>query len=357
VDPTDSEGQCPDIVGHMGSDGGGCSGYGPRDMLMYQCWCLSGAGDYLCPDAFVFEPSQQCPSEGGLHGYFVEEPMGSCSGDFIVTDPETNESMSQGASGTLVDCNEYAESTEFESLSGTLEGCYTTTEAEDGTCPDDDDGPVQPQVDETCQTLVEDLEKRRVDAKLPRTACLEPPLSRFVGTEIGNHLETTLFALDADHLSQVKVPWGSKSECHESASERSTPGYLDLVEVASRDDATKTVTIRFAEIKPMTSSGLAAGRKDLDCYRDRVADAGARCKTTTDDGSSLEEYVDFCNKLGAIGWTVKLAEPTAEHPEGWKLRWSPMEPLDYTFKMAPMDTRSLRVLVCEDGVTAYQCVE
>ena len=54
---------------------------------------------------------------------------------------------------------------------------------------------------------------------------------------------------------------------------------------------------------------------------------------------------------------MKLAEPTADHPEGWKLRWSPMESLDYTFQMAPMDKRAFRVLVREDGVTAYQCVD
>jgi hypothetical protein len=58
----------------------------------------------------------------------------------------------------------------------------------------------------------------------------------------------------------------------------------------------------------MTSSGLTAGRSDLDCY-------------------------------------------------DWKLRWAPEGTFMHTFQAAPKDTRQVIALVCEDGITAYQCVE
>mgnify|MGYP001489252552 CR=1 FL=1 len=352
---TDAPGTCPDLDAYSGTDGAGCSGYGPRDETQYACACLSGDGDYLCPDAHVFQPMQQCPSEGGLQGFMSDSPSGSCSGTTVVQDPETGVLSNESKSGTLVDCGAVITETKYDNVSGSLEGCYETSEASDGTCPSD--GPPQPQVSMDCQARIAALEKKRVDAGLPRTACLEPPISPVVGTEIGQHLELGLFATDADHLTQVKIPWGSKSECDMDTSERTSPGFLDLLEVVSRDEASKTVTIRFAEIKPMTSSGLAKGREDLDCYAARVADAGARCKDTLDDGSSLTEYVDFCARLGAIGWTVALAEPTADHPEGYKLRWAPSAKFAHKFKAAPGDTRDVLAIVCEDGITTYECLE
>lgn len=349
-DPTQTGGVCDDILGHSGSEGGGCSGYGLRDMIMYSCSCLSGDGDYLCPDAHIFEPSQQCPTEGGLNGYIVEEPMGSCSGTTVVVDPETQEPMNESKSGTLVECQSFVESSEYESVSGTLENCTTTSEADDGTCPADPEDPPQPEVSELCQQMIAELEQRRATNNQARTACAEPPNAATVGTEIGQHLELGLFATDDDHISQLKVPFGSKSQCNEDPDERTTPGYLDLVEVVSRDAETKTVTIRIAEIKPMTADGLADGRNDLECYRDRVADAGARCKTTKGDGTGLAEYVDFCHELGALEQTVVLADD-------WKLRWAPEGTFMHTFMAAPGDTRQVIALVCEDGITAYQCVE
>lgn len=352
TDPTANGGVCPAINGYAGSDGGGCSGYGPRSEMTYACYCLSSDGDYLCPDAHILGPMQQCPSEGGLHGYYVEEAMGSCSGTTVVFDPETGESSNESKSGMLVDCDPVYGDPEFESVGGTLEGCIEPKDGEDGaSCSvGDGDGPTPAGISGTCRERVEAIAASRT------TACPAPMgANEFwhanIGTEIGNMIETTRWADGVTRLRQVKVPFGSKSECNDPPDERTSPGFLDLVEIVRRDEAAKEVVIRYAEIKPMSRGGLADGPVDLACYKSRIEEAGAKCPGITLDGpAALEEYVDFCGLFDAYGWTVRLDE------QHLLFRQPALEEhVPHTFTTAPGGMVQLTIMTCEPGLVTYAC--
>lgn len=377
TDPTADGGVCQGLNAYSGSNGSGCSGYGPRFETTYACYCLSGDGDYLCPDAHILGPMQQCPSEGGLHGYYVEEPMGSCNGTTIVYDPETGDSMNESKSGTLVDCDPVYGDPEYESVGGILEGCIEPKDGDDGaSCTvGDGGGPAQPAIASICKDRMQAIKDGK-HGMSRTTACTRPAGGHetlwhaFIGTEVGNMIETTRWATSSvgsegtPKLRQVAVPFGSKSECYNQPDEEddpdenpnnnlTSPGYLDLVEVVRRDPVAKEVVIRYAEIKPLSQKGLAAGRSDIECYRKRIEEAGSKCaELDADNPPALEEYVDFCAYFGAIGWTVKLdAEPYLFRQPGIE------EHVPYTFMTAPGGMTKLTIITCEPGIVTYHCEE
>jgi hypothetical protein len=362
TDPTADGGACPGLQSYSGTDGSGCSGYGPRYETTYACFCLTSDGDYLCPEAHILGPMQQCPSEGGLGGHYVDEPMGSCSGTTVVFDPMTGESMNESKSGMLVDCSPVYGDPEYESTGGVLEGCIQSKDGHDGaSCTiGDGGGPAQPAIAGACKDRVQMIK----DTKMRTTACAKPMGANDlwhanIGTEIGNMIETTRWATSSvgsegtPKLRQVKIPFGSKSECYNQPDERTSPGFLDLVEVVRRDEVAKEVVIRYAEIKPLSQNGLADGRSDLACYKKRIIEAGSKCaELGGDNPPALEEYVDFCAYFGAIGWTVKLdADPYLFRQPGLE------EPVPYTFTTAPGGMTNLTIITCEPGLVTYYCQE
>jgi hypothetical protein len=338
VCPTDlvDDVSCPDINGFMGSDGGGCSGYARRDEVELHCFCYSETDSYLCPEPLELGPMQSCPHPEGAGG-FIGEPGASCSGYTVSYDPETMETMNVGSSGTLVDCSEVVIATEVESVGGTLEGCYATSEALSCPYEDPDTGePIFGLLPE-CQTELDALKM-----KGRTTACaLSVGDPGPVGTRAGEQIEALL--AEGDALRQVTVPYGSKKYCETTTPiENRGNGKLDLV-VVDRSDPNRLV-VEIAEVKPLTPTGIPAGDRDVyDCYEQFVKDAASHC----DDDPIAAPYDKFCDDIDANGAEVVVAEPIG----------ATFASLTFDFVDAKMKTHAMKVVTCMPGVFAYVCVE
>ncbi|MBC8067113.1 MAG: hypothetical protein IAG13_02170 [Deltaproteobacteria bacterium] len=298
TDPALAEGMCPDISGFMGTDGSGCAGYGPRDEIEFHCACYSETRGHLCPEPLVLGPMQQCPNAEGLGGHIGEEG-GSCSGYDIDYNAQTMESVNVSASGTLVDCSPVVLSTEFESVGGQLEGCYETSVALPP-CSVDANGNEYYGVTAACKMRLDALATAKQTTACPAAV----GTATTVGTRAGNQIESIL-AAQPDWYTQVKVPFGSKKSCDTMAPpEARGNGKVDLLRVVSRGGGVTTIEI--AEVKPLTPTGIPAGFHEVyECYKDVLSAVGAGC---TDDPVDVE-VGKFCEKIGALKTKVVVADP------------------------------------------------
>jgi hypothetical protein len=335
VEPAD--GACPSINGFMGQDGGGCSGYALRDETEFHCACYSQTDGYLCPEAYILGPMQSCPTEDGLGGH-IGEPGASCSGYTTATNPDTMETMNKSGSGTLVDCSEVVIATEYESIGGTLEGCYETSMALPP-CQKDANGNEYYGVTAECQMRLDTLAMAGQTTACPSAV----GTAATVGSRAGNQLETIFKQQNpTDWYTQVTVPFGGKASCDTMAPpEVRGDGAVDVLRVVSRS-ATETV-IEIAEIKPLTPTGIPAGFHEVyECYKDVLAAVGEQC----DDENPDMFVAKFCSDIGATGTKVKVADPIGLEVGAQAFKYEAADGSKH-----PMD-----VMTCFPGVIAYACV-
>lgn len=311
-----STGEPCDVDGYSGLDGGACSGYGPRAVLESWCDCYNDDRGYLCPDPYVFEPSQQCPSEGGLNGFHGEVDQ-ACMGYDI---------DGSQYSGTILYCSVVTEDTVWQSVSGTLEGCTDPgTTSKKNTPPRCSTS--QLSWEQECLDVLDDYGKDRT------TACPDYGDASTVGSTFGAALEEQWRGSDPQNrLTQVEIPYANKDDCKAGVPLTSRGvGKPDLFEVVSRG---AEVLVRVGDIKPLTRSGLDLGWREIhECYVPAIEEAGKACGKSPSQRTPEQDA--FCKKLGAN----KVVKMDNSNGVLWDL--GPLDPME--------------VYTCEDGLVAYTC--
>jgi hypothetical protein len=325
-------GNFPTETKWAGADGGACSGFGPRTLVVWQCSCMTAQNARLCPRRWVGTPLQSvCP--GGT-ATFDGGPPQNCDGGPTVENRACSGFLQTPfntvASGRFEGCGPAAVDTTWEEVNGVLEGCVDLNlplPAGTMVCP-----PGTPQRDRISQACHEALSQ--YDAG---PACPGVGNAAVVGTRLGQQIEAQ-YNKPPDQLTQLAVPGASKSNNCKSGND----GFPDLTRISER--TATSITVQLGDVKPLTRSGLGKGIDDVyTCYQRDFQTAANKCApgmTRTADDTM------FCNRIGALNRTVKV-------DTSGNLGFSSGQ-----FCGQSLDGGALKVeaIECQPGITAYRCL-